>query len=624
MWSRCAGACDDRYGYCYCGARGTYADRPLLQCEPIGIENHVKPWKVDGRNQRERVPWEAIWGRSASNGAGWCDANASIGEKPAAACACRYDGRDGYLCQHTVAMFCLNQCSLRGRCEHGFCLCDAGWWGVDCSIPASSGASSVPVLAGAARPRLAAALDAPSAVAGHSAAPLAPQPLPRVRPLIYVYEMPSRFTTELLQRRHDKMFCTHRTYLKGNRTQYAYGIYQGYVLELLLHEWLLASPHRTLNPSEADWFYVPVYASCAMVTAIFETPQTQPMPKFRTALASRLYMEAYEHIRHAFPHWNASKGTDHIWTFGYDEGACFAPLQLRPSLLISHWGNTMARHNRCTTTYEADRWDPPVDPPTGLPLGKLVGGQRCYDPRKDIVLPSFRELTTFLPAERWRAWEQRKNLFFFSGDLGSPPGSIGAGPHTSPNYSMGVRQAVFRAARGSGASDIEVVGHIPKDWWHVRYHAKMHNSTFCGAFPGDGWSGGISSAIFAGCIPVIIMDGIELPFENVLDYTAFSVRVAETNIDRLPSLLREISSSEVQRLRSGLDAVRSRFGYGSLAHNERRLNLAMAMQPGAAPPDDSLQRLARHNEQHEDALQTLLRVLLYKTAARQKEAPARR
>ena len=33
-------------------------------------------------------------------------------------------------------------------------------------------------------------------------------------------------------------------YLKGNRTQYAYGIYQGYVLEVMMHEWLLASPHR--------------------------------------------------------------------------------------------------------------------------------------------------------------------------------------------------------------------------------------------------------------------------------------------------------------------------------------------------------------------------------------------
>ena len=151
---------------------------------------------------------------------------------------------------------------------------------------------------------------------------------------------------------------------------------RSYVLELLLHEWLLTSPHRTLNPAAADWYYVPVYASCAMVTAIFETPHTQPMPKFRTALASKLYSAAYEHVRDVLPYWNASNGSDHIWTFGYDEGACFAPAPLWPSLLISHWGNTMTRHNRCTTTYQADRWDVPFDPPTGLPLASLIGEGR--------------------------------------------------------------------------------------------------------------------------------------------------------------------------------------------------------------------------------------------------------
>ena len=157
-----------------------------------------------------------------------------------------------------------------------------------------------------------------------------------------------------------------------------------------------------------------------------------------------------------------------------------------------------------------------------------------------------------------------------------------------------------------------MIGHLPNDWWHVAYHARLRNATFCGAFPGDGWSGGISSAIFAGCVPVmrrphphlpnasgvaetssatfagcvplividgieqpsgpvlvlaltptltpsptlpqvividgieltltltltltqvIVMDGIEQPFENVLNYAAFSVRIAEAGVERLP------------------------------------------------------------------------------------------
>lgn len=37
-----------------------------------------------------------------------------------------------------------------------------------------------------------------------------------------------------------------------------------YPLESHLHELMLQSPHRTLDPEEADFFYVPVYASCFM------------------------------------------------------------------------------------------------------------------------------------------------------------------------------------------------------------------------------------------------------------------------------------------------------------------------------------------------------------------------
>ena len=80
------------------------------------------------------------------------------------------------------------------------------------------------------------------------------------------------------------------------------------------------------------------------------------------------------------------------------------------------------------------------------------------------MLPSFRELTTFLPADQ--PSRPRRNLFFFSGDLGSPAGSHNAGPHVSPNYSLGIRQRVYRAATGSGAADVQVIGQLPNDAWH--------------------------------------------------------------------------------------------------------------------------------------------------------------
>ena len=64
-------------------------------------------------------------------------------------------------------------------------------------------------------------------------------------------------------------------------------------------------------------------------------------------------------------------------------------------------------------------------------------------------------------------------------------------------------------------------------------------------------------------------------------------------------------------LQAGLARVRSRFGYASIAHNELRLARGLGVAPHAY-----LSQLAASNEREEDALQTVLRVLLYRAARR--------
>jgi hypothetical protein len=44
-----------------------------------------------------------------------------------------------------------------------------------------------------------------------------------------------------------------------------------------------------------------------------------------------------------------------------------------------------------------------------------------------------------------------------------------------------------------------------------------------------------------GCIPVIIMDGVHMPFEGVLDYATFSIRVPERHLEQLDTLLRAVT-----------------------------------------------------------------------------------
>ena len=57
--------------------------------------------------------------------------------------------------------------------------------------------------------------------------------------------------------------------------------------------------------------------------------------------------------------------------------------------------------------------------------------------------------------------QPRPRLFFFSGDLGSPPGSTNAGPHQNKNYSLGLRQAAYKAVQQAGDTGLEVTAEEP-------------------------------------------------------------------------------------------------------------------------------------------------------------------
>ena len=46
-----------------------------------------------------------------------------------------------------------------------------------------------------------------------------------------------------------------------------------------------------------------------------------------------------------------------------------------------------------------------------------------------------------------------------------------------------------------------------------------------------------------GCIPVIIMDGVLMPFEGVLDYASFSIRIPEADVEQLDTLLRAVPAA---------------------------------------------------------------------------------
>jgi len=445
---------------------------------------------------------------------------------------------------------CPNQCNGKGLCRNGFCHCTDNWLGADCSVRAQK------------------LLERSRARDAH-------------KPLIYVYNLPPKFNSQVMQSRQSKTVCVHRTYTTtgepnqapedSTTVELSRAITTGwyYSSELFLHEYLLRSPHRTLDPNKADYFYMPIYGSCYMELFNEPTPDrhvgrsggrthttTEHIAESRPLAVAKLYQEAYEWVSRALPYWNRTGGRDHVTTFAFDEGACFAPQALRNATLLTRWGQSNSHFpvGQTFSSYMMDQWDMPyaVDSDTGI-----VGMHPCVDPEKDIVIPTFKDPinvgVSALPKT------PRPKLFFFAGDLGTQPDIPRSGPHNSVKYSRGIRQALAQMWREHYAAtkddQVTVTGHVDD------YKGMLASHKFCGALPGDGWSGGFESYVFAGCIPVVIMDGVLQPFETHLDFSKFTVRIQERDIPNLVAILRGISDRRVAQMQQALEQVRTRFAF---------------------------------------------------------------
>ena len=78
--------------------------------------------------------------------------------------------------------------------------------------------------------------------------------------------------------------------------------------------------------------------------------------------------------------------------------------------------------------------------------------------------------------------------------------------------------------------------------------AEMDRSVFCLGLPGAGFGTRAVLAVIRGCIPVLVGDNIAQPFENLLDWTSFSIRVPEALLDGVYELLVSINETDRQRM----------------------------------------------------------------------------
>ena len=284
-----------------------------------------------------------------------------------------------------------------------------------------------------------------------------------------------------------------------------------------------------------------------------------------------------------------------VWLFPHDEGGCWAPLELyQHSILLTHWGRMDATPTS-SSRYVPDNWEAKWTIDERAPAGQvwsfppswkggsrsMIGTHPCYDPRKDLVIP------VFAPAPKWEAtpwlkggadkawhvlaarhgaarglppagadaeaattpapWERaRPTLAYFSGNLA----------HNEPlKYARGIRHRLWKSF--GATPGWRLVGKAGG-----RYSQDLASSDFCIVPPGgDGWSSRVDDSVRHGCIPVIIMDNVQMPFESVLNYSAFAIRVAEKDVELVDSLLRSVRLETRRAMREAMFRIWTRFVY---------------------------------------------------------------
>ena len=157
---------------------------------------------------------------------------------------------------------------------------------------------------------------------------------------------------------------------------------------------MLDSPLRTTDGTAANLYFVPIYLSSLFIWPISgfaDVPyygRLRNESKRRGHQGSLLMLRALRYIQSAYPLWNASGGRDHVWMMLHDEGPCLCPREIRPSILLTHYGY-WAAPPRAWTTWLGDDWSSSPQFYQKY-VGEWGRATACFDREKDLVVPPWK------------------------------------------------------------------------------------------------------------------------------------------------------------------------------------------------------------------------------------------
>ncbi|KAF7809405.1 putative glycosyltransferase [Senna tora] len=142
---------------------------------------------------------------------------------------------------------------------------------------------------------------------------------------------------------------------------------------------------------------------------------------------------------------------------------------------------------------------------------------------------------------------------------------------------------------------------------HLVYQKRFYRSKFC-ICPGGSQvnSARIADSIHYGCIPVILSNYYDLPFNDILDWRKFSVILKETDVYQLKQILKNISEAEFVALHKNLVKLEVTSG---VTTGSETLSMEFASNQIRRIPYDLTIHHTVHNPRHCMASKSLITAL---------------
>ncbi|KAL8204756.1 hypothetical protein R6Q57_010379 [Mikania cordata] len=308
---------------------------------------------------------------------------------------------------------------------------------------------------------------------------------------IYVYELPAKYNSDWLSNER----CSNHLFAS----------------EVAIHKALMNSDVRTFDPSEADFFFVPVYVSCNFTTV-------NGFPAIGHARA--LLLSVVELISSELPFWNRSKGSDHVFVASHDHGACFHAMEDRA---VANGIPEFMKNSIILQTFGVKHRHP------------------CQDV-DHVVIPPYVSPEKIQSTLSQTPVKGRRDIFvFFRGKMEVHPKNI-----RGRFYSRRVRTEILQKFRKNSRFNL-------KRHRFTGYQSEIARSVFClcprGWAP---WSPRLVEAAALGCVPVIIADGIRLPLESAVPWPEISLTVPEKDVGKLAGILDHVAATNLSTIQTKL------------------------------------------------------------------------